>query len=58
MHVTGFSSVKHTVSPAKFTKIAKEQSGSIKHSRFIPPLLGNKNDFGKIEVEYFHATKR
>jgi hypothetical protein len=56
--VTGFSSVKQIVSPEKFLKILKRRPNAIKNSHFIAPKLGKKNDFGKIEVEYFYGAKR
>ena len=51
-------SAKQIVSAQQFLKITERNSASIKSSHFIAPKIGRKNDFGKIEVEYFHGPKR
>jgi hypothetical protein len=50
--------VKQTVTPSQFINITKRNASSIKQSRFVAPTLGKKNDFGSLEVEYFHGAKR
>lgn len=51
-------SAKQIISPQQFLKIAEKNVSNIKRSHFIAPKIGRKNDFGKIEVEYFHGAKR
>lgn len=57
IRITGFSSVKQTVSPERFLQIVKEHSNSIKHVHFVPPTIGKRDDFGKLEIEYFNGKR-
>lgn len=52
------SSLKELVTPERFLKIVKSQRNSIKRSTFVPPKLGEDNDFGRIKIEYYYGSKR
>jgi hypothetical protein len=58
IYVGGFLSLEKVVTPKEFLGIVKSNPQSIKHVKFIPPVLGDRNDFGKIKVEYHHVGKK
>lgn len=58
IQVNGFFSLEQTVTPKEFINIVRSKPQSIKHVRFVPPVFGDRNDFGKIRVEYYHGGKK
>ncbi len=50
--------IKKSVSPREFLRIINKNVKAIRSSKFVPPVLGEEFDFGKIVIQYDNAKRK